>query len=233
MRKKTSVILVGMVILGMSLGSAGNVSSVYQQDRAPLLAFSRLDYRSLSSVGNGLAREVILEHLNEDWNCEVPVALPPEGGGDWVLFATAHLYDPADGSVRCIAEGDGVQWSNTGRYLAVTTGNQEGRNDHPRVGPIRHFTVWDTVTHTAHGHDYQFGDRFYWSPDDDYLVVTGGIQGTMGGSNAWVDIFPGDGSGDFDPPSRLGYAGFIGTHGGTFFSWIHRRQPGAVIYQTR
>ncbi|NLF75313.1 MAG: hypothetical protein GX573_06410 [Chloroflexi bacterium] len=209
MGKKTIAVIMLIVILFLRHSGGGIVSPTYGQDgrgQEPLLAFSTLRYVRLPDN---------FEDFTQRMNCESPLAAPRENMTGYALFSIVQIYDPSDGSIRCIAGGADVLWSNTGRYLAVL--KLDFDDDLWSAGPIDHFTIWDTVTHTAHAHDYQAGTTLYWTPDDKYLVVTGHIGGSTYGQNTWVDIFPGDAAIDFTPPNRPGFTGIMGGIGGTFF----------------
>jgi len=208
MGKKTIVVMGLIVLLCLRHSRGGIVSPTYGQggrNPEPLLTFSTLRYVYLPDN---------FEDFTQQMNCESPLAAPPENMTGNTLFSIVQIYDPSDSSVQCIAEGADVLWSHTGRYLAVLKLDFDADL---WSGPINRFTIWDTVTHAAHAHDYQAGTALYWTPDDKYLVVTGYSGGSTYGHNAWVDIFPGDAATDFTPPDRPGFTGMMGGIGGTFF----------------
>lgn len=108
--------------------------------------------------------------------------------------ANVYLYSTATTEMHWIAEGNRVQWSPSGRYLAAIV-YFDGVSARHGAGNISRFTIWDTVHDTYHTREYAYGNILSWSPDERYLVATGFVSSGMSGGTSWVDIFDGDGSG--------------------------------------
>lgn len=126
----------------------------------------------------------------------------------------AYLYDPISRELRTIGHADSLQWSPTGRYLAMMVTTLPIPTQEGGYGPINSFEIRDMVTGDTHGWEYFSGSRLQWLQDEQFLVAQGWVS-RSGGANSWVDIFNGDGSGE-PPDTHTGYVdGMMGSRGGT------------------
>jgi len=136
---------------------------IFQEIRTPLLAFSLLT-------------------LESD-----PSTIAP------VVTETAYLYDPISQELRAVGTGDSLQWSSSGRYLAVVNRLNLHDGFTSYLGSLRQFTIYDMETGEQHTQDYDRGTLLSWSPDETYLIVISEARSSSG-SVQMTDIFTADGS---------------------------------------
>jgi hypothetical protein len=121
------------------------------------------------------------------------------------VIETAYLYDPVSQELRAVRTGDSLQWSSSGRYLAILDrlNSYDGFTNFP--GYTRSFAVYDIETGELHTQDYDRGTLFSWSPDESYLIAMSRAVSSSGSVQV-TDIFAPDGSQSIDTlsPSGIG-----------------------------
>lgn len=157
-----------------------------------------------------------------------PTSNTYENNYDYV--ETIYLYQPESDTLQVIGTGDSIRWSPHGRFLAMVDTINEDPIAGKYSGKIRHFSIRDFETSMTFIRDYAVGDYVTWSPDEQYLIAGGSVSSGVGGANAWVDIFHGNGSGQ-PPEMHVGYVdGLMGTRGGVFLAgWVPDDAQGKVL----
>ena len=98
-----------------------------------------------------------------------------------------YLFDPATWNIRTLGNGNAIQWSPRGSYLAVIRSFDDQME---WQGTMESASVWNLATFTHNECGSGLGNLFLWSQDEKYIVTGWGSHHGCYGFSLWT----GDGS---------------------------------------